>query len=101
MHREQVYISLSGIDSSQLNYVFEVYRLAVRHHITGYIKRRGTRLIEIVAQGTPEATGVFVNHLQALGQDRIKIEITTHNSNIVYNEFRILTFNEKNTDQKK
>ncbi len=97
--KKHVKIMVHGNADQAKNYVFEAYRLAVRYNITGYVKRHDAQLIEIVARGTPEATGTFVNQLEALGHDRIRTEITTHGSTIVYDEFRILTVNKKNSNR--
>lgn len=90
---QRISISLSGTFSSKVNYVFEIYRLAARLNLKGFIKKAGHTKLEIETEGDASSLDCFTKELKALlGNSDIKVTCNAKDQLLNYNEFRILKF---------
>lgn len=88
---EHINIELSGIKNKTVNYAFEVYRIAVNHNVTGYIKKFNEQAFEIMAQGQPNKMEKFIKQLELLCKGMAHIHIDACKTDIQYHEFRIIS----------
>lgn len=88
---QRISISLSGNFSGKVNYVFEIYRLAVTLNMKGFIKNAGNSKIEIETEGDPSSLDYFTEGLKALlSKSDINITCNTKDQLLNFNEFRII-----------
>jgi len=89
--KSRMAIFLSGRFSSRVNYIFEIYRLAVKLDLMGFIKKTGDGSIEIETEATGEMQRNFINSLKGLVKDPdLNINIENKDNLLNYNEFRII-----------
>jgi acylphosphatase len=88
---KRVSISLSGRLSIKINYTFEVYRLAVKLNLKGFVRRIGDENLDIEAEGDSSSLDYFKEELQVLlSKSDFRITFTTKDYLLNYHEFRIL-----------
>lgn len=89
--KKRISISLSGNFSSKVNYVFQIYRLALEMRINGFVKRSGANIILIEIEVQSNLLEKFLQQLKLLtGENEIILSVSKNKQLLNYNEFRII-----------
>ncbi len=82
---------LSGSFDPLRNYSFEIYRMAVKLQLNGFIKRFNPVQFEIEVEGETDAIENFIRKMESMIKET-NIEIADYfmDSILNYNEFRII-----------
>ncbi|MCF8236427.1 MAG: acylphosphatase [Bacteroidales bacterium] len=84
-------IQLNGSLSSDINYVFEIYRQAVMNNLAGYVEKQTINSIEMILSGEGNTVDHFILWLKKFVGQSVNINIEKKPNQILYNEFRIIS----------
>ncbi len=93
----QVRINVTGIVQG-VGFRPFVYRAAVEHGLTGYVRNRGDAGVEIVLQGKEEAINLFLGNLQGQRPPQARIDSITKKVLNEKNKYRAFTILESSLE---